>query len=201
MTAKKNFLLTGGNPQRNLALGRQPSALTGWVERFMCGLLLESFVMKNQHTMRDYQFHALPGCLLWMIPAAHTVILLSESLLSPPTPIYAGLSCWTCSYRAKDWKWERRDWLKSPEKDKEGSGGQRYGRGEKWDNEAGGWTRGEWKDDREGRRVRDRSCRANRKHRERWKDGFDWINEKRCADRHSRAEVRDCPGRQKMWWK
>lgn len=72
---------------------------------------------------------------------------------------------------------------------------------EKWANEGRGWTRGEWGDEREGRWVRDRSRRAHRKHTERWRDEFDWTNEKSSADRNSRAKVRDGSGRQKMWWK
>lgn len=83
-----------------------------WGKIHVWGAQLGSFVMKKVHTILDYQFHAQLECLLRMIPAAHTVILLSESLLSPARPIPAGLSCWTISYWAKDWKWERRAWTR-----------------------------------------------------------------------------------------
>lgn len=47
----------------------------------MCEELLESFVMKKEHTMQDYQFHAQLECLSWVKPAVHTVILWTESQL------------------------------------------------------------------------------------------------------------------------
>lgn len=56
------------------------------------------------------------------------------------------------------------------EKEREGSEGETHG-GRKSET-----TRAEdecCEDDREGRRVRDRSCGANKRHRERWRDGFD----------------------------
>lgn len=128
--------------------------------------MLVSFVMKREHTMQDYQFHAQLESQVWVIPAAHTVVLLSESLLSPARPISAGLSCWTSSYWAKDWKWERRDWAK----EREGSERRETWQKEKRDSETGGQRENERMTERG---VRERSCRANRKHRERWSDGFD----------------------------
>lgn len=67
-----------------------------------------SFVTRSECTMKDYQFHAQLDWLAWTIPAAHTAILLSQSLLPPAGPISAGPPCCSSSYWEKDWKWENR---------------------------------------------------------------------------------------------
>lgn len=173
-------------------LNRRTSTTRGAVRaqaRFMCGELLWSFVMKREHTMQDYQFRAQPECLLWMIPGAHTVILLSETRLSPAGPISAGLSCWTSSYWAKDWKWERKRLAER--------GWRKRGKGARARRTAMGKARQRGprmnaaRMTEEARRVRDRSCGANKKRRERWRDGFDWINEKaQCWQRQQSQSER-----------
>ena len=105
----------------------------------------------RKRTQCRYPFHAQRDLLLWMIAAAHRVILLSESLLSPARPISAGLSCWTSSYWAKDRNGERRDWAQTLAKERDGSEGETHGRR---------------MNERMTGRVRERICRANKKHRD-----------------------------------
>lgn len=62
--------------------------------------------------------------------------------------------------------------------------------GETWPVKAGGWMRGTmggW----QGRWVRERSCWANRKRIDRWRDGFDWLNKTFGADGGSQRPPRD----------
>lgn len=134
---------------------QQGYCMCTWSRIHVWGAPLVRFVMKKEHTMQDYQFHAQLDCLLWAIPAAHTVILLSESLLSPTRPISAGLPCWSSSYWEKDWKWERTDWGEAAGKRKRREWGRETLQKAKWrqwgqrmnERRLRGWQRG-WASER-----------------------------------------------------
>lgn len=118
--------------------------------------LLGRFCTEDGAQMQDYQFHAQWELPSWIVPAVHTVSLLTEShpplfsILVGPIRTVALSVQGGGGIKSRDWAWD-------------------VGRLGKWNEEGMEMTvRAAW-------RVRSRSCSANRG-AGRQTDGFDWAS-------------------------